>query len=363
MTGDSPPANSFAREGETLAFLDLYEGLQAPLDAASMTLNIIAPARHFRITLLALPRQRLLPTGGQGAYLNYDAVLNLRQGQAANLSATMEAVIFAPEKFGIFETTAVLRNLTESADVTRLETRITRDFLHSRRVLVIGDTVTAGRYFGGGLRFGGIRWGTDFSLDPTFVRAPHQTLMGLAERPSLVEVYVNDLKRSVMNVPVGPFEISNITGLSGDGTVQLVVTDILGQQQIINLAFYFAPQNLQKGLKEYSLEAGFLRRHYTRSSFDYGKAFAAGSWRLGVSDALTAGVNAEIHEDVQGFGVAGSLAQVRIGVFSVELGVSRSQHGVGYRYRASYDYQSTAMQPLQRTSHSLRTAPCIGTTG
>lgn len=284
---------------------------------------------------------RAKPDGGRGAYLNYDALLDLRQEQDPVLSGSLEGVFFAPKNFGIIETTSLFKDVVGEGEFIHLDTAFTRDFLEKRRSLTIGDTVTAPSSFGGGRKFGGIRWGTDFSLDPTFVRAPRQSILGLAETPSVVEVYVNDLMRITSDVPAGPFEVRNVPGLSGDGTVQLVITDALGRQQIINQSFYFAPTNLRKGLKEYSFSAGLERLSYGAESFDYGDAFASATYRQGITDNLTMGGSLAFDEEVQVLGLSQALALTHVGSFSAAVGVSKSDAGTGYRYRASYDYIST----------------------
>ena len=57
---------------------------------------------------------------------------------------------------------------------------------------------------------------------------------------------------------------------------------------LIDTVIYVDNRMVARGLNNYSLEGGFLRRNYGVSSFDYGQTPSlSGSWRRGLSDFFT----------------------------------------------------------------------------
>lgn len=165
------------------------------------------------------------------------------------------------------------------------------------QTLRVGDAITDPGPLGAARRFGGIQWGTDFTLQPSFVSFPLPSARGLALLPSTVDVYVNDVLRGQTEVPAGPFEITDLPGLTGDGRLRLVVTDLLGRSQLLEYDIYTATRLLRGGLSEYSLTAGFPRESYGVRSGDYGEAFASAVYRRGLSDNLTIETQAEASQE------------------------------------------------------------------
>ncbi|PMW75446.1 fimbrial assembly protein, partial [Pseudomonas sp. GW460-12-1-14-LB3] len=69
---------------------------------------------------------------------------------------------------------------------------------------------------------------------------------------------------------------------------QVVVRDTLGRETKTTLPFYSSNLLLQKGLLDFSAEAGFPRRNFGTESDDYvGDAMGFATARYGVADWLT----------------------------------------------------------------------------
>lgn len=67
-----------------------------------------------------------------------------------------------------------------------------------------------------------------------------------------------------------------------------MITDINGQQRVINLNLYGSDLLLTKGLNTWSLNAGWIRENYSYRSFSYDPdLMATGNWRYGLADNLT----------------------------------------------------------------------------
>ncbi|MBU1757320.1 MAG: fimbria/pilus outer membrane usher protein, partial [Alphaproteobacteria bacterium] len=178
-------------------------------------------------------------------------------------------------------------------------------------------------------RFAGIHLARDFSTQPGFVTIPMPTIAGESEVASVVDVYVNNVLTGTRDVPAGPFSITDVPVVTGGGEVQLVVRDLLGRETTVRARYYSARRLLRRGLDDYSLEAGFLRRDFGRSSFDYGDPMASASYRYGFSDGLTGEVHGEISPDVRMGGVGASVAVANIGILNASTAFSHSERGTG----------------------------------
>ena len=133
------------------------------------------------------------------------------------------------------------------------------------------------------------------------------------------------------------------------GNATVVTRDALGRSVSTSIPLYIDTRLLAPGLASYSVEAGFLRRAYGITSFDYAHTPAAsGSLRYGISERLTVEAHAEATSGVYNAG-AGVLARIgNGGVANASLAVSAqrgagAQVGFGYQYvtpRVSIDAQT-----------------------
>ncbi len=337
----SPPGSRFRYEGEEFAPLDAFPGLSYRVDPATLELDIDAPIGLFDRTLLFGPRERLPPQGGTGAYLNYDFLHNVGDGTKPSLGGVIELVGFHTPDLGVLENTVLAEDLIEKFRIFRLENTWTKDLLDQRQSVRLGDSFTAASALSRPLRFGGIQWATNFAVDPTFITFPTESIAGLAERPSVVEVFIDDALRSTARVPRGPFQIDRLPSVSGQGEVRLVVTDILGREQEIVQSFYFSPTNLAAGVSDFSFEAGFERKNFALADFDYGAAFFSGTYRYGFTDRLTAEGHVELQRDQRVGGASGNLVVPGVGRFGARLLGSSGPGGSGFRSGFSYDYNNS----------------------
>ena len=109
---------------------------------------------------------------------------------------------------------------------------------------------------------------------------PTPSFLGQAVVPSTVELYVDGLRQYSGQVPVGPFQLAAQPGISGTGNAQVVVTDAFGRMQTLDFSFYGTQQLLAKGLSDWSVGVGHLRRDFGERSFAYDdRTVASASWR------------------------------------------------------------------------------------
>lgn len=272
-------------DGQAGHALEAATDLRYTLDRRRLQLDIEAPASQFLGQSLRAGggATEAPPRPGLGAVLNYDISLSRRA--AGGAGGVFETVVFGP--FGSLVTSALAAS-GDAADgghrrLARLDTAWQIDWPERMDSLVVGDTVGTGGGWSRPVRYGGVRFGRDFALQPGFVSVPQATLGGSAALPSAVDILVNGQQRMSQSVQPGAFEITHVPLVSGAGEVNLVVRDLLGRETVVRQSYYSSPRILADGVSDYVFEAGRLRTGYGASADDYGDAFAAATWRQGLS--------------------------------------------------------------------------------
>jgi outer membrane usher protein len=123
-----------------------------------------------------------------------------------------------------------------------------------------------------------------------------------------------------------------------------VVTDINGQRQVITIPLYNSASLLQRGLSDWSFEAGALRLDYGLRSFSYSdNPMVTGSGRYGLTDDVTL----EAHgETTRGLAMGGVGAFVRLGqagVINMSYAASDHDQQSGHQYGFGYDWRGHGM--------------------
>ena len=306
-----PPADTLALAGGLSGHaLESAPGLRYALDSRRLQLDIEAPAALFATQSVSAGTGRATspPRPGLGAVLNYDVMAS--RSAAGGAGGLFEAVVFGP--FGSVVASALATSGDTMAPgsrrrLARLDTAWQMDWPERMESLVVGDTVGTGGGWSRPVRYGGVRFGRDFALQPGFVSVPQATLGGSAALPSAVDILVNGQQRMSQTVQPGAFEITHVPLVSGAGEVNLVVRDLLGRETVVRQRYYSSPRILADGVSDYVFEAGRLRTGYGGDADTYGDAFAAATWRqglvLGASLSLTAEGRAEWMHERQAAGV------------------------------------------------------------
>ena len=315
--------------------LDDVPGLSYRYDAATQRVELTA-ADSLRMPFVADARQlgRTPPAqSGRGLLINYDAYV--QSGSDARLALWSELRYFAPS--GVFDHTGTYYDGGGQHRYVRYDTAWTRSDPATTSVLQLGDSITSALNWSRPVRFAGVQWRSDFGLRPDLITFPLPSLGGSAAVPSAVDLYVNNVRRASVDVPSGPFVLNQAPGISGAGQATLVTRDALGRTVTTALPLYIDARMLAEGLDSYGVEAGFVRRRYGLASFDYAShPSASGSWRHGVSDALTV----EVHgEATAGLANAGGGALVRLGQAGVLSGSLSLSGGRDTGRQASFGYQ------------------------
>ena len=331
----APPAQALRAFDEEHLPLDAFSGAEVRVDALSQSLEIVLPARFFDATTLSAssPRADAPQPVSPGGFFGYDLYYDGTAG-GRGLSGLLEAGAFGA--FGVFTSSMLM----QGERAIRLETTLTRDFPASMQTLRLGDTFGASGLWGRSVRFGGLRFGTNFGTAPTVSTLPIPALSGEAVLPSVTDLYVDGVLRQTSNVPAGPFRIDGVPVLSGQGEVRLVVRDLLGREQVITLPYYASSQLLRAGLSDRSLEVGWLRNAFGLRGNDYGRLAGVYQHRRGLSDTFTGEARLEVLPDQRTAGLGGSAVIGGVGVLSAAGAISSGPDGSGRLLQAGFERQS-----------------------
>ena len=326
--------------GEAYYLLNNAAGFDARLDEQSQEARLKFDAAAFTSTTLSASPDSLSVAqrpGGLGSFLNYDLVANRSEQGASHsdsVDGQVETGVFGD--WGVATSQWLARNLAtntrDSPDrrIVRLDSTYTRDNPDTLTTLEVGDAIGGAGLFGRPVRIGGLRWSRNFATQPGFVTLPQPSLSGETALPSVLDVYVDGIRRQSLDLLPGPFQINSLPVLTGRGEVELVVRDLLGREQRITQSYFTGVRQLRAGLHDYSYEAGFVRERFGSAGNDYGQFVAVGTHRYGFSDRFTGEARLELQGDrAQTAGFGGVLSVPLIGVFSSAAAFSHGERGTG----------------------------------
>lgn len=345
--------------GSQLVAVDRIEGLGVRYDSVAQRLELMLPPAWLPEQQLGMdgPVSRLRPRVGHGFLLNYDLYANNPGRDESSTSLWTEQRWFGP--WGLLSNTGVARhtrgtegasgNVSGSQGYLRYDTHWRYSDTEAVRTITAGDLITATLPWGSAVRIGGVQIARNFAIRPDLVPYPLPTFSGQAAVPSAVDLFINGQRAGRENVQPGPFTLNTMPFITGAGEAAVVTTDALGRQVLTTVPFYVGSTLLKRGTDDYALSAGALRRGYGEDSFGYGRPVASGSWRYGLSDAVTLEARGEL---ARGLALGGAGAVVALGRFGVANG-ALAHGGDGIQWTAGYQYNAPrfglALQHTQRT--------------
>lgn len=254
-------------------------------------------------------------------------------------NASLDARAFSP--LGTFSQTGIVGN-TVTSDRSYLRLDSTYEYASQDLLLAgrAGDFISGGLNWTRPMRLGGLQLQRDFSLRSDLVTHPMPSASGSAAVPSTVDVFVNNIKAYSQQVGSGPYSISNLPVINGNGTANVVVTDASGYRTTTTISLFDTPSMLAPGLFDFSLDLGFARRNYGTASFDYDKRpVGMATGRYGITDWLTAEAHAEGGAGLYNGGL-GTVTRVgRFGTLSLAGAASHADNRFGGQFYANYDLQ------------------------
>jgi outer membrane usher protein len=355
----APERGAVVVNGERYYRVGAEIGASVAFDETAQSVSVTLPAAAFESTnagMLAQASPRPAKSG-LGGFVNYEVTAEqvTHQQSAGGL---VELGAFAGS--AVLTSTAVASSRADRK-VVRLDTTWTHDFPDHMATLRIGDAITSSGAWGRAARFGGVQFGTNFSTQPTLVTTPFLAATGEAVVPSTVDVFINGQPVASQTVPPGPFTLENLPAITGSGQMQVVVTDALGRQQVISQPYYSGPMLLRAGLQEYSAEIGAIRRDYGNRSDSYGSLVAAGTYRRGITNTLTAEVHGEAQADgARAFGVDTAWQLGQVGVLSLTAAAGADDDGSGWLSGVGIEHSGGRVSVFARSEFASQSFAQLG---
>jgi len=317
-------------------------GASARIESQTQRLLMTIPAELFlpNTIPIGLPGGPVLAPPPWSAFANYDVFGYTSEGTHYG-AGLFEVGTSGPYGSGVASVVANSSQLAGGTtdNVVLLDANWRYDDPAGPRTAIVGTAISPAGAWGRSLRFAGIQYGTNFTLQPDLITYPLPAFPGTAIVPSTVDVLVNGSRIGAQQVPPGPFTISNVPVVTGAGEVQFVVRDAFGQQQVVTQPFYTSRRLLQPGLDDWSINAGSERLDYGSESFDYGSGFLSAYWRRGVTDRATIELLGEGDSQARAAGATIDFIPASAGVVTLGAAGSNGSAGNGSLALAGYEYQ------------------------
>ena len=280
-----------------------------------------------------------------GALFNYDFYSQYSEDYF-NLSGTHEFRVFGLGEGGVL-------NLSSNYSYTKtdedselnaliLDTYWQRDLPQKMLTIRVGDDQSKPLSWSRSTRISGVSLSKNFALQPYQITTPLESFKGEVSLPSTVDLFINGLKQTTQQIIPGQFEIETIPIITGVGQAQVVVTDINGQQRVLNFSLYGTNQLLKEDLGDWSFNLGYTRLAYGERSFKYDKDLVTNtSYRYGLTQDLTVETHLELAPDLY-LGGAGFIQRLgnRAGLLNAAYSFSDYQGLTGAIYQLGYNWNS-----------------------
>src|SRR5204862_86830 len=146
----------------------------------------------------ASPAQPEFDLSGPPLGLSLSRELIFVRPTAAVPSAEVNEVLFQVDvnsqgfnEYGVFTSSLLAPQLGSPRDWVRLDSTFAVDYPEKLTSLRLGDTLSRPGTWGRPIRLGGLQYGTNFNVQPGFIRQPVLEAAGSATLPSTVDLFVN----------------------------------------------------------------------------------------------------------------------------------------------------------------------------
>lgn len=280
-----------------------------------------------------------------GALFNYDFYSQYSEDYF-NLSGTNEFRIFGLGEGGILNLSSnysyTKTNQDSNLKALILDTYWQRDLPEKMLTIRVGDDQSKPLSWSRSTRISGVSLSKNFALRPYQITTPLESFRGEVSLPSTVDLFINGLKQTTQQIIPGQFEIETTPIITGVGQAQVIVTDINGQQRVLNFSLYGTNQLLKENLSDWSFNLGYTRLAYGERSFKYDKNLVANtSYRYGLTRDLTVETHLELAPDLY-LGGAGLIQRLgdRAGLLNAAYSFSDYQGLNGAIYQLGYNWNS-----------------------
>lgn len=312
--------------------------LEVTFDKPNMELRLLESVKHSSIQTIDA-RNALKADQGlsikKGAFVNYN-MTNTRFNKKNNFLMSPKATFFS--EFGSINSES-LHEISDRRKNTRLMTYYQYDNEKKLTKLVLGDAYTSSNVNLGNTVYAGLKYTTDFSIDPYYITYPSINLSRSHQLASNIDIYADNVKLYEGRVKRGQYQIIDLPVISGSGNLEVDVTDVTGNIQRISIPYYLSPALLKAGLSTYTFEAGTRRNGFGYDSNKYSGFLSNLAYRYGINNDLTASAYVQTFRDLRLAGGDLLYKFKMLGMFSSGLGYSKSSNFNGKQYSFGYEYQ------------------------
>lgn len=322
-------------------------GVTVDYNSAAQQLNLRVPDSWLPTQYLNQQSDlaHLRPISSRGLLLNYDSFNQKSQRPTTSTSTYLEARLFGTS--GTLSQSGIWRviqgdNSQQQHGYLRYDTQW--KYSDTQRLISYqaGDFISNSLTWSNSVRMAGLRISRNFSVRPDLVTYPLLSLSGAAAVPGTVDLFINGYKTSRHTINAGPYNLTDVPFINGAGQATVVTTDALGRQVSTTLPFYVSNTLLAKGLSDFDMSAGVLRRNYGLASDDYGTGAVSTLYRYGINNHLTASFHGEGDSQLMLAGTGADIAPGDLGTLSLSISHSKtSQDFEGSQYTAGWSYYST----------------------
>lgn len=325
-------------------------GLQVSFDSSRLELQVQVPPELRSTTVLNMPGEippefaTALPPSNFSGYLNMRGGYDLQwSGNEDNfndfggqpLRLNFDGAINA---HGWVLEGSLNFSDDDSSSWERDDISLIHDDLNSAVRYQLGDLSLPVQGYQQSIPMLGVTVARNFALQPYTVTRPISRFEFFLERPSTVEVFVNDQLVQTLQLDAGPQDIRDLPLNAGINGVQLVITDDVGQVQRLDFAAGVAGGLLAPGLQQFAYSFGFPSEVEGLSrSYDFSQPTLTLSHRFGAADNLTLGGYVQGDLTTQLIGLEGIWAST-VGNFGWDMALSHdNQVGIGAAAQLYYD--------------------------
>ncbi|WP_027134081.1 fimbria/pilus outer membrane usher protein [Geminicoccus roseus] len=328
-------------------------------DPAAVDLRLDVPLDAREAQVIALDRNQASQPSSEAqvpalvsGYLNLRAGLDFVASDGGGESGLQEPAVGIDGALRMGRLVLENEMLLDQGDLQRTGSRAVVDFPEQVLRVRAGDLFVVPGAFQAGADLLGVSVSRSYAdLQPTRSVRPTGARSLSIDRPSNVEIYQNGQLTRRLRLPPGNYQIEDITAQLGATDIRIVVEDDAGLRQEIDFSLFSDLSLLEAGIDEFDLTVGVLSDQVD-GSLEYGEDgyVASGFYRRGITENLTAGIEAQADREVRQLG-AGLVQATPLGIFGVDLAGSLADAGeAGYALRLDYrSFQDTAADSINQS--------------
>lgn len=242
----------------------LIPGATAQLQARQLLLSISVPQIAMRRDVAGYIDPSRWEDGINAAFVNYQAAVQQGHSRRSGPNSNQYLYLNSGVNLGPWRlrSSNAFRNDSQGErEWSRAYTYAQRDLPGTHSQLTLGETFTPGDIFRS-VPIKGLQLETDMSMLPDSMQQYAPVVRGVAQSRARLEIRQNGLPIYSTYVSAGPYEITDLTTASGNGELEIILTEADGQERRFTQPYATLNNLLREGVWRYSASLG----HYNAAS-------------------------------------------------------------------------------------------------